>query len=144
MRDIRIGGLLHDVGKIGVPDEILRKPGRLTDEEYEVMKQHTHLGSLIVGALPGMESVLDAVRSHHERWDGKGYPDATAGEDTPLLGRILAVADAFSAMTTTRPYRKGMDWETALGQIGANVGTQFDPAMAAAFLTAAQKRHAHD
>lgn len=144
MRDIRIGGLLHDVGKIGVPDEILRKPGRLTDEEYEVMKQHTHLGSLIVGALPGMETVVEAVRSHHERWDGKGYPDATAGEETPLLGRVLAVADAFSAMTTTRPYRVGMDWETALGQIEANIGAQFDPAMAAAFLIAAQKRLSRD
>ena len=139
MRDIRIGGLLHDVGKIGVPDEILRKPGRLTDEEYEVMKQHTHLGSLIVSALPGMETVVEAVRSHHERWDGKGYPDATMGEETPLLGRILAVADAFSAMTTTRPYRMGMDWETALGQIETNIGTQFDPSTAAAFMAAAQK-----
>ena len=139
MRDIRIGGLLHDVGKIGVPDEILRKPGRLVDEEYEVMKQHTHLGSLIVGALPGMETIVEAVRSHHERWDGKGYPDETAGEETPLLGRILAVADAFSAMTTTRPYRMGMDWETALGQIEANIGTQFDPAMAAAFMAAVIK-----
>ena len=142
MRDIRVGGLLHDVGKIGVPDEILRKPGRLTGEEYEIMQQHAHLGSLIVGALPGMEAIIDAIRFHHERWDGKGYPEALAGESIPLLGRILAVGDAFSAMTTTRPYRNALDWEAALGQIAANSGTQFDPVMAEAFLMAARKRQA--
>jgi diguanylate cyclase (GGDEF)-like protein len=140
MRDIRIGGLLHDVGKIGVPDSILRKPGRLTAEEYEIMKQHPHLGALLVGALPGMESSLDAVRSHHERWDGKGYPNGLAGNEIPLLGRILAVADAFSAMTTDRPYRKGMDWDKALAEIEANIGTQFDPVSGAAFLRAARGR----
>ncbi|HZO90182.1 MAG TPA: diguanylate cyclase [Chthonomonadaceae bacterium] len=140
LRLIRIGGLLHDVGKIGVPDEILHKPGRLTPEEYEVMKRHPRLGALIVGAVPGMEEIVDAVRSHHERWDGQGYPDGTKGEDTPFLGRLLAVADAFSAMTTDRPYRRGMDWDTALGEIKANIGTQFDPAIAQAFLRAAEKR----
>jgi diguanylate cyclase (GGDEF)-like protein/putative nucleotidyltransferase with HDIG domain len=140
MRIIRMGGLLHDVGKIGVPDEILRKPGRLTPEEYEVIKRHPHLGSLIVTGVPGMEAIVDIVRSHHERWDGQGYPDGLIGEDIPLLGRITAVADAFSAMTTDRPYRRGLDWDTALEQIRVNVGTQFDPAMARAFLSAAEKR----
>ena len=140
MRVIRIGGLLHDVGKIGIPDEILRKPGRLTPEEYEVLKRHPRIGALMVGAAPGMESILDAVTSHHERWDGQGYPDALAGEEIPLLGRIMAVADAFSAMTTDRPYRKGLDWEFALEEIRGNTGTQFDPAMAEAFLKAAAKR----
>ena len=140
MRDIRIGGLLHDVGKIGVPDSILRKPGRLTLDEYEIMKQHPSLGALLVGAMPGMESALDAVRFHHERWDGKGYPSGLAGEEIPLLGRILAVADAFSAMTTDRPYRKGMDWDKALAEIEANIGTQFDPSTASAFLRAAHRR----
>ena len=139
-RVIRTGGLLHDVGKITVPDEILRKPGRLTPEEFEIMQRHPRMGALIVGAIPGMESILDAVRSHHERWDGKGYPDGTAGEETPLLGRLLAVADAFSAMTTDRPYRKGLEWEFALHEIKANIGTQFDPEMAEAFLRAARKR----
>jgi len=123
-----------------VPDEILRKPGRLTEEEYSILQRHPAMGALIVGAIPGMESILDAVRSHHERWDGKGYPDATQGEDTPFLGRIMAVADAFSAMTTDRPYRKGMDWETALSEIRAGIETQFDPVMADAFLRAAQTR----
>lgn len=142
MRIIRIGGLLHDVGKISVPDDILRKPGHLTPEEYEIMQRHPHIGSLIVGAIPGMECILDAVRSHHERFDGKGYPDALAGEDIPLLGRIMAVADAFSAMTTDRPYRKGLNWEVALAEIEANIGSQFDPTMARAFLRAADKRRA--
>jgi len=139
MRVIRIGGLLHDVGKIGVPDEILRKPGRLTPDEYEVMKRHARIGALMVSAVPGMEEILGAVASHHERWDGKGYPDNLAGDDIPLLGRILAVGDAFSAMTTDRPYRKGLDPFVALEELRANTGTQFDPTMVQAFLTAAAK-----
>lgn len=140
MRVIRIAGLLHDVGKIGVPDDILRKPGRLTPEEYEVMKRHPRLGELIVSAIPGMESIVDAVRSHHERWDGQGYPDQLAADNIPFLGRLLAVPDAFSAMTTDRPYRKGMDWTVAVEEIRANIGTQFDPEIAQAFITAVQKR----
>lgn len=139
-RVIRIGGLLHDVGKIGVPEEILRKPGRLSDDEYETMKRHTQLGALIVGGVSGMESIIDIVKSHHERWDGNGYPDHLAGEDIPLLGRLLAVADAFSAMTTERPYRKSLTWEYAVNEIRKNIGTQFDPEMARAFLSAAAKR----
>src|SRR5207248_3294999 len=109
MRVIRIGGLLHDVGKIGVPDEVLRKPGRLTDEEFDLMKRHPELGARIVGVMPGMETILDIVRSHHERWDGRGYPDGLAGDAIPMLGRLTAVADAVSAMTTNRPYRKAME-----------------------------------
>jgi diguanylate cyclase (GGDEF)-like protein len=140
MRTIRIAGLLHDVGKIGVPDEVLRKPGRLTAEEYEMMKRHPRLGELIVSAIPGMEGIVDGVRSHHERWDGEGYPDQLAGDEIPLLGRIIAVADAFSAMTTDRPYRKGMDWDVALEQIRAGMGSQFDPKMATVFMTAVAKR----
>jgi diguanylate cyclase (GGDEF)-like protein len=140
MRVIRIGCLLHDVGKIGVPDDILRKPGRLTAEEYETMKRHPRLGALIVGALPGMEAILDIVRSHHERWDGKGYPEELGGEDIPLLGRVTAIADAFSAMTTDRPYRKGLDWIAALEEIRAHSGTQFDPRLTQAFVKAVRRR----
>jgi diguanylate cyclase (GGDEF)-like protein/putative nucleotidyltransferase with HDIG domain len=140
MRVIRVGALLHDVGKIGVPEDVLRKPGRLTDDEYEVMKRHPHLGALIVSSMPGMDAIIDIVRSHHERWDGKGYPDGLVGENIPILGRLLAVADAFSAMTTARPYRKGMQWSNALDEIRANIGTQFDPEMGNAFLIAVQKR----
>lgn len=144
MRVIRVGGLLHDVGKIGVPDDILRKPGKLTDEEYEILKRHPQLGALIVGGVPGMAFIVDAVRSHHERWDGRGYPDALAGEAIPLLGRLMAVPDAFSAMTTSRPYRKGLEWEAAIAEIRRHTGTQFDPQMARAFLSAAEKRRAKD
>ena len=138
-RVIRIGGLLHDVGKIGVPEDILRKPGGLSDDEYETMKRHTQLGALIVGGVAGMESIIDIVKSHHERWDGKGYPDGLTGEEIPLLGRLLAVADAFSAMTTDRPYRKGLSWEVAVAEIRNGIGTQFDPEMAKAFLATAAK-----
>ena len=140
LRVVRIGGLLHDVGKIGVPDEILRKPGRLSEDEYDAIKQHPKTGALFVGAIPGMEMILDAVRSHHERWDGGGYPDALAGEAIPLLGRIMAVADACSAITTERPYRKGTPWSMALREISACSGTQFDPQVAQAFLRAAHRR----
>jgi HD-GYP domain-containing protein (c-di-GMP phosphodiesterase class II) len=89
-----------------------------------------------------MEGIVDAVRCHHERWDGQGYPDGTLAEETPFLGRLLAVADAFSAMTTDRPYRKGMGWAVALQEVQANIGTQFDPRMARAFLSAIRKRMA--
>lgn len=140
MRIIRIGCLLHDVGKIGVADDILRKPGRLTPEEFDVMKRHPKLGALIVGALPGVESIIDIVRSHHERWDGTGYPDGLRGEEIPLLGRLVAIADAFSAMTTDRPYRKGMGWQTALAEIERNAGIQFDPAMVESFVHALSSR----
>jgi diguanylate cyclase (GGDEF)-like protein len=139
-REIRMSGLLHDVGKIGVPEEILRKPGGLTPEEFEIMKRHPRLGELIVSAIPGMDRIVDGVRSHHERWDGQGYPDQLAREEIPFLGRILGVADAFSAMTSDRPYRKGMGWEVAIGRIEENIGTQFDPTMAEAFLVAVRKR----
>lgn len=140
MRIIRIAGLLHDVGKIGVPSEVLRKPGRLSPEEFELIKRHPRLGELIVSAIPGMEPIVDGVKSHHERWDGHGYPDQLAAENIPFLGRLLAVADAFSAMTTDRPYRKGMDWDIAISQIESNRGSQFDPDLADAFLRAAARR----
>lgn len=134
IQTIQVSGLLHDVGKIGVPDHILRKPGHLTDEEYQVMKQHPVFGALIVGAMPGMEEVVHGVRHHHERYDGLGYPDGLAGTDIPLIGRIMAVADAYSAMTTHRPYRKGMTTRQALTQIRSGLGTQFDPEIGELFI----------
>ena len=135
-RVLEVAALLHDVGKIGVPDAILRKPGRLTEGEYEAVQQHPLMGSVIVGAVPGFEGTLDAVRHHHERWDGGGYPFGLAGEETPLSARIMAVADAFSAMTTDRPYRKGMAPDKALSILEAGAGTQWDPACVQAFLQA--------
>lgn len=130
------------MGKICVPDEILRKPGRLTSEEFEILKRHPRLGALIVGGVQGMEHILDIVQHHHERWDGRGYPDELKGEEIPVMGRLVAIADTFSAMTTDRPYRKGMDYKTALREIKANIGTQFDPTLADAFLKAVEKKRA--
>jgi putative nucleotidyltransferase with HDIG domain len=131
---VRVAGLLHDVGKIGVPTSILRKPGKLSEQEYEVMKGHVTLSALIIHGLPHLSDILDAVACHHERWDGKGYPKGLKGEEIPLLGRVMAIADAFSAMTMDRPYRSGMSTEVALQQIEAGAGTQFDPNLARIFV----------
>lgn len=136
LQTLELSAMLHDVGKIGVADEILRKPGKLTEDEYEAMKQHPVFGALIVGAMPGMEEVVLGVRHHHERFDGTGYPDGLAAEQIPLLGRIMAVADAYSAMTTTRPYRKGLTPGQALEEIRRHLGRQFDPEIGLAFIRA--------
>ena len=131
---IRSAGLLHDVGKIGIPNSVLRKPGRLTAEENEIVKQHVALGDSIVRNVDKIDLVRAGIRHHHERWDGRGYLDALAGEDIPLVARILAVADAFSAMTTTRPYRKALSVEEALRRLGDAAGTQLDERLAGAFI----------
>ena len=131
---IRSAGLLHDVGKVGIPDAILRKPGKLTDEEYEIVKQHVALGDAIVRNVDRIDIVRAGVRHHHERWDGRGYLDALAGEDIPFVARVLAVADAFSAMTTTRPYRKGLSVKEALTRLGDAAGTQLEERLVVAFI----------
>ncbi len=128
-------GTLHDVGKIGVPDAILKKPGRLEDEERAVMETHPVLGEVIIKKAPALSATLPGVRHHHERWDGKGYPDNLAGTDIPHMARILAVADTFDAMTSDRPYRKGLAWDIALSEISKGAGTQFDPELAASFVS---------
>ncbi len=133
-RTIRVAGLLHDVGKIAIPDQILRKPGRLTAEEYEIVKQHVALGDRIIRDLPNIELVRSGVRHHHERWDGDGYLDRLAGEEIPLVARILAVGDAFSAMTTTRPYRKALSIDEALRRLEDVAGTQLDEQLVVAFV----------
>lgn len=135
---VRVAGLLHDIGKIGVPTSILRKPGKLTEQEYEVMKSHVTVSALIIHGLPHLADILDAVECHHERWDGKGYPKGLAGEDIPVLGRIMAIADAFSAMTMDRPYRSGLSVEEALKRIAEGAGTQFDPNLAQTFIDCIQ------
>lgn len=122
-----IGALLHDVGKIGVPDHILRKPGRLTDDEYETMKRHPALGVEIVSPMTALASALPAINHHHERFDGNGYPDGLGGEDIPLVARVVSVADAFDSMIRDRPYGYGVSREAALQEIENNSGTQFDP-----------------
>ncbi len=131
---IRIGTPLHDIGKIGIDDAILRKPDRLTPEEFEEMKLHTVKGAEIIATLPDLRPIIPIVRSHHERWDGKGYPDGLGGEAISPLARVVAVADAFDAMTSDRPYRKGMAPEAAFAEMEKHAGRQFDPAAAHAFL----------
>jgi HD-GYP domain-containing protein (c-di-GMP phosphodiesterase class II) len=131
---IRVAGLLHDVGKIGIPDAILRKPGRLTPAELAVLQQHVALGDAIVRDVLNVDLVRAGIRHHHERWDGTGYLDRLAGTDIPQIGRILAVADAFSAMTTTRPYRKALEVGEALTRLGDAAGSQLDADLVTAFI----------
>lgn len=136
---LKIGTPLHDVGKIGIPDDILKKPGKLTNEEFEIMKTHTVKGAEILGQVPDPAAAVPIARSHHERWDGRGYPDALRGEDIPRLARIVAVADAFDAMTSDRPYRQGMAPEVAFAEVEKQRGRQFDPEAATAFLQIRQR-----
>ena len=132
---LNMAALLHDVGKIGVPDHILRKPARLTREETEIVEQHALLGAMILQQLPHLDEIRSGVGSHHERFDGNGYPHGLCGKDIPLLGRILAVADSFSAMTTNRPYRAAFTVEEATREVEKEMGAQFDPEVARAFLS---------
>jgi response regulator RpfG family c-di-GMP phosphodiesterase len=128
------GFLLHDVGKIGIPDDILRKPAELTEPEMRIMRMHTVLGQQMLGGVAFLQGPgLEIVRNHHERWDGTGYPDRMAGAEIPLGARVFAVADALDAMTTDRPYRPLRSWEYASAEIAAESGKQFDPEVAAAF-----------
>src|SRR5438105_8961859 len=131
---LHTAGLLHDIGKIGVPDGILRKPGKLTNEEREIVKQHVALGDLILRDLPDTDRIRAGVRHHHERWDGRGYLTGLAAEEIPLIARILAVGDAFSAMTTTRPYRKALPVEEALRRLEDAAGSQLDAHLVETFV----------
>lgn len=131
-----MAGLLHDVGKIGIDDNVLRKPGRLTDEEYEHIKLHPELGCNILSGLKQLEDCLPIVRHHHEQWDGNGYPHGLAGEAIPKLARITAVADAYDAMSSDRPYRKGMPEDRVNEIFRDGAGTQWDPAVVEAFFAA--------
>jgi response regulator RpfG family c-di-GMP phosphodiesterase len=129
------GYLLHDVGKIGIPDRILLKPGPLTRGERRLMETHTTLGEQMLGDVAFLRGEgLKIVRSHHERWDGRGYPDGIGGEEIPLGARIFAVADTLDAMTSHRPYRRALSWEKARGEILANAGKQFDPDVVETFV----------
>jgi HD-GYP domain-containing protein (c-di-GMP phosphodiesterase class II) len=132
---IEFGFLLHDAGKVAVPDAILFKPGPLTAEERLVMQQHPITGSRIVRDIDFLGAARDVIRSHHERWDGTGYPDGLAGEDIPTSARVFAVADALDALTTLRPYRAASTIAQARVLIDEGSGTHFDPAVIAAFRT---------
>lgn len=131
---IKIGTPLHDIGKIGIDDAILRKPSKLTPAEFEIMKTHTVKGAKILEQVGELSDVIPIVRSHHERWEGGGYPDGLSGERIHRLARIVAVADAFDAMTSDRPYRKGMPADAAFAEVEKQLGKQFDPQAARAFL----------
>jgi two-component system, cell cycle response regulator len=133
---VRHAAELHDVGKVAVPDAILTKPGPLTDEEWAFIRRHTVIGERIIGAAPALTRVAKLVRHSHERWDGAGYPDALAGAEIPLGARIVAVADAFDAMTSPRPYSAALAPEAALEELERCAGTQFDPAVVSAFAIA--------
>ncbi|MGM0598460.1 MAG: HD domain-containing phosphohydrolase [Candidatus Rifleibacteriota bacterium] len=140
IENVRYAGLLHDVGKIGIKDSIIRKPGRLTDEEYAIIKKHPAIGAKILRPVDFLADKIPGVLHHHEYYDGRGYPDHLTAENIPLHGRIICVADAFDAMTTNRPYRKGLTVKTAIGELKKFSGKQFDPVCVEAFLRAFDKK----
>jgi HD-GYP domain-containing protein (c-di-GMP phosphodiesterase class II) len=129
----RVAGLLHDIGKIGVPEAVLRKPARLTDEEFELIKQHPEIGYRILKDLPSLQFHIQGVLHHHERWDGRGYPHGLSGESIPLVARILALSDTFDAMSSNRSYRVAVPRSRVLDEIRNGAGTQFDPQMVELF-----------
>jgi len=133
-RNARYGGILHDIGKVGISDTILRKPGKLTPEEYEIIKEHPVLGEQIVQPMRFGKQVGPIVRGHHERWDGGGYPDGLAGTDIPIGARIVTLCDTYDAMTSDRPYRKALPTEVALAELTKHSGSQFDPALIDIFI----------
>ncbi|MFN2525691.1 MAG: HD-GYP domain-containing protein [Actinomycetota bacterium] len=130
-RALSLGAILHDVGKIGIADSVLLKPAPLTDLEWEVMREHPAIGEKMLSGIEFVRPALPIIRNHHERWDGRGYPDKLEAEDIPLGARIVAVCDSFDAMTSDRPYRKAMSTEQACEELLKNAGTQFDPTCAA-------------
>ena len=132
-REVSYGFFLHDIGKVGIPESILCKAGPLTELEWIVMRSHPDQGARIVAPIPFMGEAVEIVRSHHERWDGRGYPRGMRGEEIPLAARIFAIADSFDAMTSDRPYRAAMSTEAAVAEIRAGSGTQFDPRCVEAF-----------
>ncbi len=134
VNEIRLLAQFHDIGKVGIPDNILFKPGRLDEEERWIMQGHSEIGSRIAAGIPEISHVAEYIRWHHERWDGEGYPDGMAGEAIPLLCRIVAVADAYDAMVSDRPYRRALSREEALEELRDHAGKQFDPRVVEAFL----------
>lgn len=136
--DIEVAALLHDIGKIGIPDAILNKPSRLTEEEYELMKKHPEYGWVVLHQIPGLERASLLILHHHESFDGKGYPGSLQGEEIPIGSRIVSVIDAFDAMVSNRPYRNGLPFEEAERRLLQASGTQFDPGILEHFLPLAR------
>lgn len=137
--DLKMGGILHDIGKIGVPDSILNKPGPLTEKEIEIMKSHPEKGARMIESIPFLSPALPYIKYHHERYDGTGYPYGLKGDEIPLPGRLLAVVDTIDAVTSDRPYRKGRPLEEAIEEITRNSGTQFHPEIVEACVKAFTK-----
>ena len=134
LRILRIGGLFHDIGKIGIPDNILQKESKLTDDEYSEIKNHPSIGVHILGSAEIFKDIIPIVKHHHERYDGRGYPSGLKGEEIPYIARIAAVADTFDAMTSKRSYRDALDLQVVKDEIKRCEGTQFDPEIAEVFL----------
>jgi HD-GYP domain-containing protein (c-di-GMP phosphodiesterase class II) len=142
LKELELSAIFHDIGKIGTPDNVLNKPSRLTEDEFQVMKQHPDLSYEILKEYPLFEKIAVNARHHHERYDGRGYPSAMKGEEIPLFSRIILIADTFDAMTSTRVYRKGLDYEVAFEELHQFSGTQFDPACVKAFVAGMHKEMA--
>lgn len=138
MGDLEVAALLHDIGKVGIPDAVLQKPGKLTKEEYELMKKHPEYGWAVLRHIPGMERASLMILHHHENFDGTGYPGGLKGEEIPLGSRIVSVIDAFDAMVSSRPYRQGLPFEEAERRLLQASGTQFDSIVVQSFLPLAR------
>lgn len=139
---IDVAALLHDVGKLGIPDRVLQKPGPLTRDEYEQVKQHPVIGADLLSALPFPGPLSAIVRHHHESWDGTGYPDGLRGDAIPLGARLLAIVDCYDALTSDRPYRRALSHQSAIGIIAERRGTMYDPNLTDTFLRIVQRLHA--
>jgi HD-GYP domain-containing protein (c-di-GMP phosphodiesterase class II) len=138
LSDIEVAALLHDIGKIGIPDAILQKPAKLTNEEYDLMKRHPEYGWAVLRHVPGMERASLMILHHHESYDGRGYPAGLKGEEIPIGSRIVSVIDAFDAMVSSRPYREGLPFEEAERRLLQARGTQFDPEVVDSFIPLAR------
>jgi HD-GYP domain-containing protein (c-di-GMP phosphodiesterase class II) len=138
LQNLEIAALLHDIGKVGIPDAILRKPGKLEADEYALMKKHPEYGWAVLRMLPGFERAALDILHHHESFDGKGYPAGLKESEVPIVSRIVSVIDAFDAMVSSRPYRKGLPFEEAVRRLILASGTQFDPVVVQCFLSFAQ------
>jgi HD-GYP domain-containing protein (c-di-GMP phosphodiesterase class II) len=135
---LEVAALLHDIGKVGIPDAILRKPAKLTDDEYSLMKKHPEYGWAVLRMLPGFDKASLVILHHHESFDGKGYPAGLKGSEIPIASRIVSVIDAFDAMVSSRPYRTGLPFEEAIRRLISASGSQFDPNVVNAFLPIAE------
>jgi HD-GYP domain-containing protein (c-di-GMP phosphodiesterase class II) len=135
---VKITSVLHDIGKIGIEDGILKKPEQLSPEEFDIIKRHSNMGAEIIEHIRQLKEIIPGVKYHHEQVDGKGYPDGLRGKDIPILAKIVAVSDTYDAMTTDRPYRKAMDKEMAIDELKRCSGTQLDKEVVEAFIQAYQ------